>query len=495
MSNSSLDPHESPPAPVPLESPAAAVLAARFDRYAFRDRKFAFLPEALMPVEISDGVDLILASLAEGRPCARPCAQQDVDDTAAILGIAAAVPPERPVPVVSLPEKTYSVNPHSSCNLDCRYCFRTTEPVKPRPFPQTIAFIDKAVDFILADSAALPKVNVQFSMLGEPLLDFGAFQHLSRRVAEARERTGRQFWLTMLTNGILLDRTTVDWLHANGAVIGFSIDGPEELNDAQRPDARGRGTYARIRENAGYTLSKDWGRFLPGATATLTARNTEVDVIYRHLHDIGFRVICFNLVRASADDPLALAGAALDRLKAAFERLAGMIIDEARRGSMECLETLFYSGNVFVNPLFRLLAQVDTTVRCGMVTGTMVVIAPDGGIHMCESMTDGAFRIGDLDHGYTIPAIDWKDRPLSERQPCSRCAIRYVCGGPCAHASFLRHGVYDWVVEDECDLRRFLVRLASYLIAELIDVWPESIGRLRELITIRNSLELPMPSH
>jgi uncharacterized protein len=474
-----------------LTRPESRDLASRFELFQFREKSFAFLPEALMPIEITDGVSALLASLSSGSVRPSEALSEDLDDAASILTLAAAVPRQRARPDLGPSEKTYSVNTHTSCNLSCSYCFRTAAPVKPRPLGETIGFVDRVMDFIVRDSAGLEKTKIQFSMLGEPLLDFPAFQHLSRRVAEARERTGRQFWLTMLTNGTLLDRPTVDWMLENGTVFGVSIDGAEDLHDISRPDTQGRGSYSTLRENLQYSLSRPWGRFPPGATATVSAKNTAVDRVFTHLYELGFRVICFNLVRAPADSPLALTGRALDEVKAAFERLAIIIIEDAGRGSLNLLDAVFYSGSVFADPLFQMLTQVERRASCGMVDGSMIVITPDGAIHRCESMTDGRFRMGDIETGFTTPPIDWEDASPDEDRACSRCTIRYMCGGPCAHASFLWHGRYDRVVDSKCELQRHLVRLGAYLIARLIEVYPPSIERLRRLVAERNAWELP----
>jgi uncharacterized protein len=60
-----------------------------------------------------------------------------------------------------------------------------------------------------------------------------------------RERFGDRAQLGLQTNGVLVDDGWIGLFAKYGLGVSVSIDGPPDLHDANRPDARGRGSHDR----------------------------------------------------------------------------------------------------------------------------------------------------------------------------------------------------------------------------------------------------------
>jgi len=129
------------------------------------------------------------------------------------------------------------------CNLSCSYCFAEAAPTG-RQMGLEVGF--DVIDRILQIDAST--VWLKFDG-GEVLLDF---DHFRRLVTYARDRCrgmGKRYELgiQLTTNGLLLDPGKIDFLADQGIRVHLSLDGPEELHDANRLSVRGEGTYRRVK--------------------------------------------------------------------------------------------------------------------------------------------------------------------------------------------------------------------------------------------------------
>lgn len=138
----------------------------------------------------------------------------------------------------------------SACNLRCDYCFYLD---KSRLYPDVAAaamrmdprvhesFVDQLMD------GQLPGAGVTISWQGgEPTLMGLDFFRRAVRYARERAPTGAPVGFTLQTNGTLLDAEWCRFLRDEQVLVGLSVDGPPELHDTYRRDARGRGTFARV---------------------------------------------------------------------------------------------------------------------------------------------------------------------------------------------------------------------------------------------------------
>jgi uncharacterized protein len=132
----------------------------------------------------------------------------------------------------------------TACNLRCLYCYEAG--IKPRTMdPDTVEATLRWLD----ERAAHPYVRHLSPTLfgGEPMLVVGHLERMLDGIGAIRERHGLGGETMMSSNGLLLDRTTARRLADRGLrTVQISLDGPEEIHDRRRIDARGHGHFRKI---------------------------------------------------------------------------------------------------------------------------------------------------------------------------------------------------------------------------------------------------------
>jgi uncharacterized protein len=133
------------------------------------------------------------------------------------------------------------------CNLACSYCYEGKMKGKHYLSKETadllFAFIEK--DYISSGMS----VNLSFYG-GEPLLSLGMIKNISGRLKSRVERTGLDYGFTLITNGTLLTKKTVDELLPYGLKgVKVTLDGPEEIHNRSRPFRSGKGSFSVILGN------------------------------------------------------------------------------------------------------------------------------------------------------------------------------------------------------------------------------------------------------
>jgi uncharacterized protein len=157
----------------------------------------------------------------------------------------------------------------SFCNLNCSYCYMfnsldQSHAEKPRFMPPEIAVRSlRAIEVHLARSG---RKSASITLHGgEPTLwPVDSFRTLFAEVERLRDR-GLSLDLSMQTN--LWQRPKAELLelcvrHRVG--LGVSLDGPPRVNDANRTDFAGHGTYDRILQNVRWLIDAGFGELLLG---------------------------------------------------------------------------------------------------------------------------------------------------------------------------------------------------------------------------------------
>nr|WP_279382542.1 radical SAM protein [Acanthopleuribacter pedis] len=195
------------------------------------------------------------------------------------------------------------------CNLACPYCyyfFQENNPNANRPLIDRETIVHLA-QWLRRGAHDLALKNLFLGLHGgEPLLlpkkRFDEYvgilrQHLDDRVDLA---------ISIQTNGTLIDAEWIDLFEKHRIIVGISLDGPEPLHDASRPDHKGRGSYqATVRGLRLVQEAVAAGRLPP--TGILCVANPEHDgeAVARHIiEDLGIDSFNLLLPREGHDSPI-----------------------------------------------------------------------------------------------------------------------------------------------------------------------------------------------
>lgn len=134
----------------------------------------------------------------------------------------------------------FMILPHSGCQAACKYCFG---PNKGEAM--SLEVFDKVVDFIKNIAPKCNKINITFHG-GEPLLAGADFYHYA--LEKLRDTFGKSTQLSIQSNLWALDDELCELIKHYNVSIGTSLDGFEEMCNAQRGQGYFQKTMAGIQK-------------------------------------------------------------------------------------------------------------------------------------------------------------------------------------------------------------------------------------------------------
>ena len=344
------------------------------------------------------------------------------------------------------------------CNLRCRYCF-----VEKSPERMTLETAKAAARFVIANArktGAVPEINF---FGGEPLL---RFDEVVAPLCEWVHGTlGERMRFSVTTNGTLLDDGRIAFMKRHGFSLLLSMDGAAPVQDYNRPDAAGRGTFSALAPKIPKILAA-W----PGVTLRMTAlpescHRTFESVLWAAAE--GFRG--FFIV---PDAFSAWGGEARAAMAAELSRYADYVIESRRKGvkyirfaalekagrDLKALELAAERGT------YRALPGCRAAGKCGLGAGRFASVHPDGGLFACQELTSreaDRFRIGSVftraDEERRRALMAEFDSSPARGDGCAGCEYDRVCDGGCVANNYLLTGSLSRVPEVECWWRRLLL--------------------------------------
>jgi uncharacterized protein len=335
-----------------------------------------------------------------------------------------------------VPIRSFIFKIASRCNLDCSYCYVYNKGDasylgQPRVMPPLV--VDAAIDGIRRYTSGHGIKQVAIALHGgEPLLAGKQFfQKLVYKANRELLPDTRPLFI-MQTNGTLLDQEWLDLLRDLGISFGISLDGPQQINDANRVDRRGVGSYVRIRSAIDRVLADSRiGNLFRGL---LTVINLDADPVevYNLYRTIGIRNVDFLLPDGHYDNPP--------------PRLTP---GSAEAPYADWLIPLFDAWFTDNDPSFhiRIFEDIISLILGGTQSGDnlggggngIVVIESDGTIEPLDVLkicgdrftkTDFNVLTSDIENIYRSELVRrYQAGPRALCSTCQECRIRTVCGG------------------------------------------------------------------
>lgn len=341
-------------------------------------------------------------------------------------------------PPADYPLQALVLNVTNQCNLACTYCYEfgadkiSTQTGKPKYMtPETAR---TAVDFLLDSARDRKAVHVTF-FGGETLMNFRLLKDTVEYANARAAETGRRCTYSLTTNATLLTDPIIDFLNDNAVGVTVSIDGGKESQDSRRIYKSGKGSYDVIEPRLKSLIAKHKTRAVT-ARVTLTAGNTDVVGIYRHLKDeIGFHEIGFAPVTTTDDGhDFGLNGDGMSDVLQGFHDLSEEWMQYALRGQMHGFSNVSET-------LSELVSGTNKSHPCGAGLG-LLGVSPGGDLAPCHRFTDADEHVmGHIDTG-----IDQEKRTdfltrghVGSKYECTSCWARPLCAGGCHHEAFVRY--------------------------------------------------------
>ena len=377
---------------------------------------------------------------------------READALADALGISTGS--EEPLEAVAAPApQSISLNVSSSCNLTCAYCYAGRGAfggLQAEPMPWAVA--RAAIDQLL--SVADPQAPITIGFLGgEPFVNRGLIHQAVGYAADAARSRTLDVRFSVTTNGTLIRPEDVELLRSHPFAVTVSIDGGADLQNAQRPAASGKDSFALL--GAGTRdLLRQPGLARLSARATVTRHRLALEDRFNAILALGFPEVGFSPLRTGRDAEGVLRGADWPDYLGHLVRLAQAELARVREGGSIRLTNLAVA-------LKQLHRGASAPYPCG-AGGGYFSVSSAGKWYACHrAIGSPAYELGDSD------ALDAARRArfLTERHvhaqtACGACWARYLCSGGCHQEASARtdtscgfiRGWLDFCLAAYCEL-------------------------------------------
>lgn len=354
------------------------------------------------------------------------------------------------------------------CNLRCSYCFKgKISPAEPKQItPELVA--DRIVEHCAAHSDRSRSNRLLFTG-GEPFLEFDFMKKFARHLRKIQPENS-PFKLLVQSNTTLLDNEHIQFILEEDVGYGVSLDGPEHIQNKQRPFRNGGGTYGQVIRSIKALKQADKKI---GALVVVTRESARVmPEITSHLIGLGMTSFAFAPVRVM--------GNASDRMAPDPKEFVDGLYTSLR----EVIYPHFKATNEFVNERFAatilsfLLCPIDPATPnmchkspCGAATQAIAIDCKTGDVYPCDDLPYEEWILGNLQQS-SIKEILMN--PLVEqlkcRSPraiveCNECYAKSWCHCYCPGMALAEHGSI-MSPSGQCDLYRLAFLEGLHLLAD-----------------------------
>lgn len=346
------------------------------------------------------------------------------------------------------------------CNLDCKYCFFLS---KEMLYPGSrFRMADELLEAYIRQTIEgqnSPEITIAWQG-GEPTLMGLDFFRRSIELERKYLRPGQTIQNTLQTNGVKLDDDWCEFFRENNFLIGLSLDGTREMNDAYRVDKSGAGTFDRV-VNAARLMQKHKVEF--NVLTTVHAANADHPLeLYRFLRDdLGTKFIQFiPIVERTTPELINIANKGWgEKLKdrPLYVQAGNKVTDRSVKSEQwgRFLIAVFDEwvrrdvGTIFVQMFDAALASWvgAPAAMCifSETCGTAVSLEHNGDVYSCDHYVEPDYLLGNITETPLVQLVGLdkqikfgNDKRDTLPRYCRECDVRFACHGECPKNRFIQ---------------------------------------------------------
>lgn len=315
--------------------------------------------------------------------------------------------------------RTITLNVNQICNLKCTYCAASGDGTYSDPsgqislkqtLPQIEFFVNKCTS---GETFAISFIG------GEPLLHPAAIKAVHDYSLDLCNRRGVNLIMKIVTNGTLINESTIDLLRTLRVDLTISMDGTPEMNDLNRPAKDGSSPTKKILQGLDLLQESRGNIKNIHIASVVTKTNSNVYENYKYITNL--KIDSFDFVFANDESDLATQKQFINDYKL-------VMADLWSKGGEKELRRL--KG---VNGLFLSLDNQQRTENyCGAGKNYLMVDAKN---RLFTCVWDANYLSETVGHDDQIDMqkVDKLSKPLIDLNNCNTCWARFLCGGGCMH--------------------------------------------------------------
>jgi len=305
-----------------------------------------------------------------------------------------------------------TIAPTADCNFRCPYCYEK-DVIKPDYMNEEVE--EAIIKFVEKHMKTIASLHISWYG-GEPLMNIGTVERLSRRFISLCEEHNVEYRAGMVTNGYLFTKDIAQLLvDIKISSVQITLDGDEETHNKRRPLQCGAGTFSTIMQNL------------------IDCKDTMPPISLRINIDKNNAESAEKITKLLSDNGL------IDKVKPYVARVTSHD-DEYDKSS--CFDTCGFSKEEL--QFFLREGNEESYMRhyprstanyCGADRRNAYVFAADGQIYKCwHDIGNPTRTIGSLLNDKTINEDAYHNYMLYDAtidKQCAKCNLLPVCMGGC----------------------------------------------------------------
>jgi uncharacterized protein len=307
----------------------------------------------------------------------------------------------------------------NNCNLDCPYCYIYKDG-SSMTFDIAKVFMDKLEETFIRHS--LKSVAIRISG-GEPTLKRGLVEYIVRELYSRFQGKADQILPVIITNGVLMDESWIDFINKHQIRICFSLDGLGGWHDQTRFFKNGTGSFQIVFKNLESLLL---GGVKPNILITITEKNIDgVEELNRYLvdKDLAFRYGVYRDTTGKYEGYRGFIEKLIMVLNNCYDYYARAIAEGRAR---------------FRHQLADIRIDRNKHLRCCGIGHSVVTVSHQGEVYLCQARMNQK-PIGDIRENRTLLEMTHSQNTLPQLanydvldyNACRSCQWALSCGGGC----------------------------------------------------------------
>lgn len=341
----------------------------------------------------------------------------------------------------------------AECNLRCIYCYAERQKINDEDKVLDLNFAKKGIDDFFRD---YPSRNIRFYSAGEPTLQF----NLMKKITEyARKKTSQKVAVELQTNGFFSSKIA-KWIDENVNVLWISSDGPQEIQNKQRPTISGKPSASIVDNWIKHYAHCKHIQFGVRVTLTSLKMERQMDIV-KYFYNMGVKFINVHPACVSVEEK--------SKKEKIFDWDPIVFASNFLKTHLEAKKL-----RVFYNSLY--IANFDEPTRHACRSCTPYPhLTTDGYVSCCDFSQFGP-KYGDghlqqLIYGKYIPeknCIEYDEDKIyrirsrcSEnltKGPCKECEYINYCAGGCLGQVVNETGDLMGIHKKNCEITKYLAK-------------------------------------
>ena len=342
-----------------------------------------------------------------------------------------------------MPPISLLIKPASSnCSLRCKYCFyhslaenRTTESYGIMSIVTLESVVKKALGY--AD-----KICTFAFQGGEPTI--AGVEYFKKFIEFVKLYNNKNVAVNfaLQTNGIFINEEWAEFLFKNNFLVGISLDGPKDIHNSHRIDAKNDGTFSKVMKSIElFNKFKVQYNILYVVTAQ-SARYA--NKIYSFIKKNNFQYIQFITCLDALNEERGTHPYSLNPIN--FEKFLKQTFN---RWYEDFMRGEYISVRYFDNLINIILGHRPEACNMNGRCQCQCVIEADGGVYPCDFYVIDKWQLGNINNKDIEDLLngenakDFTETSLQVEAECKECEWFSLCKGGCRRErdSFGKKGI------------------------------------------------------